>query len=442
MLQIHYIRALCARSILFLGIWLVLVALVACSDGDSPPDDVEPSSSSGDNSGGPCIGSNSPDIENAIKIEYKNGSAPEIINAFSEVAITSDGENVVVALPDSPPESEIEYDFVLSGTTSNGSLKLHGNVRKALNLNGVCITNSAGPAINIQGGKKVIVNLLNGTKSSLTDGSGYKCSGFAESEEQAKGAFFSEGKLEFVGSGSLGVKGKCNHAIVADNSLEIKGGTITVSESLNDGIHANDRIEVSGGNITIRSIGDAIQSEKSPKDYSKDWLVFSGGKIDIQTTGTKSHGIASEGPVTIKDDADITINVSGNGSKGIRARSWVEFYGGKTSIKTTGTKTDTGDPQEDSNSAGMKLTDELFFHEGELTIKTTGNGAKGINVDGNATIEGGKINIDANDDGLKVHGTLKIEGGTGTIKSTKKSAIDADNWNGDKGSIITQSGGS
>jgi len=467
---------------------------VACSSsgGDDPPDNggkssgggnssISSSSGGGNSSGGGGTssggggtssggggvsssggGSSSPSnldnlgLENAIVIKYNNGSAPEIKNDYSgKVNITTTNENVVVTISDSI------YHFVLTGSTSNGSLKISGDFKKSLYLNGVSITNSKGPAINIQNdkqvknsknSKRVNVHLVGGTQNLLSDAAGYKCKDFAENEEQAKGAFFSEGKLEFKDGGSLEVKGKCNHAIVADNDIEIESGIINVSEAVGDGIHANDRIQVKGGNITIKSEGDGIQSEKEATIGVNEWNVFSGGIINIQTTGIKSHGIVSEGPITIKGNVDITINVKGNGSKGIKSKSWVEFLGGKTSIQTSGTKhVEPGDTQDESNSAGIKLSADLMFKSGELTVKTTGEGAKGINVgitdkdgkaSGNANIEGGKINVEAIDDGLRVHGTLKITGGTGSIKSKKKKAIDVDptKWDGNKGSITTQDG--
>ena len=451
MLQIHYIRVSVARSVLFfarsalfLVIGLALVALVACSNGgDDPPDKVGTSSGGGNSSGGGGTssggGSSSPSsnlddlgLENAIVIKYKNGSAPEIKNDYSgKVSITTTDENVVVKISDSI------YHFVLTGSTSNGSLKIFGDFKKSLYLNGVSITNSKGPAINIQNdkqvknsknSKRVNVHLVNGTTNFLSDAADYKCKDFTEGEEQAKGAFFSEGKLEFKeDNGSLEVKGKCNHAIVADNNIEIEGGKINVSEAKGDGIHANDKIEVKGGDITIKSVGDGIQNEKEATIGVNEWNVFSGGKINIQTTGNKSHGIVSEGPITVSGNVDITISVKGDGSKGIKSKSWVEFLGGKTSIQTSGT-TDNSDPNDDSNATGLKLTSELMFTNGELTIKTTGLLAKGINIDGKATIKGGKIDIDAKDDGIKIKGipatggtltggTLAISGGTVEVKA-------------------------
>ncbi len=496
MLQIHYIRISLFRPVFFIG--LALVALVACSSnnggeepetgkssGGNPPaissssggggtssigsgfsssDEGTPSVSSSSSSIGsssPSLSSSSgggtsssdgsnpsgPDdlgIANAIVIKFKSGGEPEIKNNLSEVQITKTGANVVVTAPDN---ADAEYNFVISGTTSNGSLKFYGDVRKVLYLNGVSITNSAGSAINNQGSKitkkskRIVVNLVNGTQNFLSDAAGYKCTNFTEAEEQAKGAFFSEGKLEFDGgSGSLDVKGKCNHAIVVDNDFEVKSGKITISESVNDGIHANDIIQVSGGDITIKSAGDAIQSERGSGK-----VVITGGKINAQTTGIKSHGIACDSSfVSIGGNADVQISVSGNGSKGIRARGYAEFKGNaKTSIQTSGTKhTDPADPEDESNATGIKLTGDLFVEGGELTIKSLGLGAKGVNSDGNSSsIKSSKVDIEADDNGIKVKGTLTIESGTVTVKSKKTKAINAGTLNKKEGAVVNVTDG-
>jgi len=431
MLQIRYARISFVRSIVFSAIGLALVALVACTN---EPDDGNHNS----NSGGSLIGNewpfNSSDegltaspgidglgLENVIKIEYKNGGA-EITKTASEVTVDKDGENVVVTIPNT---TSTEYNFVISGTTANGSLKFYGDVKKSLYLNGVSITNSKGPAINIQKSGKIIVHLVNGTKNFLADAPGYTCSNAPQNAEQAKGAFFSEGRLEFEGSGSLEVKGKCNHAIVVDNDFKLKNGKITV-ESVNDGIHANDIIDVSGGVLSIKSEGDAIQSERGARRDGQPNITITGGKIKALTTGIKSHGIASDSAaISIAGKAIVQISVLGNGSKGIRARNWVEFKGSqKTSIKTSGTKhTDPADPEDETNSAGIKLTKDLFVEGGELTIKSLGVGAKGVNSDGSATMKGSKVDIEANDNGIKVKGTLTVESGTVTVKSKKTKAI-------------------
>jgi len=157
-------------------------------------------------------------------------------------------------------------------------------------------------------------------------------------------------------------------------------------------------------------------------------VIITGGKIAATTTGIKSHGITSEGPTIIEGNAIVQISVSGNGSKGILSRNYVDISGGKVSIKTSGDRNINNSvaPPDTSAATGIKLATDLSIKGGELTIKSLGNKAKGINTDRNATISAGNVNIDADDDGMRVHGNLKIDGGTVYVKSRKKNAIDCD----------------
>jgi len=414
-----------------LAIILILAVFLSCSPGgdgnEKEEDDGWPFDASGE------ILQQTPGLdglalENRIDIEYKNGSAPVITNIFSEVSITANGENVSVMIPLSSNE---EYSFVLSGTTSNGSLRFDGNVRKKLYLNGVNITSSKRPAINNQGNRHLLVHLVNGTQNYLTDSPNYETPG----KEDAKGTFFSEGKLDFEGSGSLEVRAKYRHAIVVDEDFEMNNGKIIVSEAVNDGIHANDKIKVKGGILNVTSAGDAIQSEQ-------DSIKIVGGKIIAKTTGVKSHGITSEKPISISGDAIIQISVLDEGSKGIRSRDYVEFDGGKTSIKTKGNRNidNSATPPDTSTAAGIKSDTDLLIKGGELTIKSLGDKAKGINTDRDATIKAGNINVEADDDGIKVKGKLRIEGGTVNIKSRRKTAIDAGSYEKTGGDVTSVDG--
>jgi len=345
--------------------------------------------------------------ENPIEIKYSNGGSPEIINPYEEVSVDKNGENVTVTL------GVAEYNLLISGTAQNGSLKIYGKERMGLYLNAVNITNNSGPAINIQKGKRINVCLVSGTENYLADGASYAT---PPGDEKAKGTFFSEEKLYFTGTGSLEVKAKYNHAIVVDNDFEIDNGKIIISEAVGDGIHANDKIQVNGGVIKIASKGDALQSEKGSS------VIISGGKILAQTTGIKSHGISSEGSITINENAKIQISVSGNGSKGIKSSNWMEILGGTTAILASGAQ-DKNDA-DTSTAAGIKVDANLNIEGGNLTIKSTGSKAKGINTSGDINMKNGNVDIEADDDGIKVHGTLKMSGGSISVKSRKSDNID------------------
>ncbi len=385
---------------------LVFWVFVSCSSSD-PDDPSEPGNVSWtpfDNSGENLQATPTcPDPENPIEIRYNNGGSPEIINPYEEVSVDKNGENVTVTL------GTAEYDLLLSGTAKNGSLKVYGKERTGLYLNGVNITNNSGPAINIQEGKRVNVCLVS-SKENYLEG---RATGVEKTE---KGAFFSEKKLYFTGNGSLEVKSKVGHAIVVDNDFEIENGKIIISEAAGDGIHANDKIEVKGGVIKIASKGDALQSEKANS------VIITGGKIAATTTGIKSHGISSEGTITIKENAIIQISVLGNGSKGIKSTGYTEILGGTTAILANGAQDKNN--ADTSTAAGIKVDDNLYIDGGKLTIKSPGSKAKGINVSGDLVMTAGNVDVEADDDGIKVHKILKMTGGSITVASKKSDNID------------------
>ena len=378
---------------------------------------------------------NCPNPDKAIEITYNNGGAPEINNPYENtVSVEKNGENVIVNLQSSGQE---ERNLRLSGTARDGSLKVRGYLsRVMLYMNGVNITKNSGPAINIQDGRRVTVCLVSGKENYLNG-----TSAAPQGDEQAKGAFFSEEKLYFTGNGSLEVKARSSgdpnrndHAIVVDNDFEIDNGKIIISEAAGDGIHANDKIEIKGGVIKIASKGDAIQSERFGTQIDPS-VVISGGKILAKTTGVKSHGITSESPISIKNNAIVQISVEGNGSKGIKSTRWAEIFGGTIKIKTSGDRD--GNDADSSTAAGIKVGNDdnlfdLFIEGGSITIQSTGSKAKGINVSNDIDMKGGNVDIEAEDDGIKVHGALKIKGGSISVSSRRSDDIDGE---------VTQTGG-
>ncbi|MCL2283759.1 MAG: carbohydrate-binding domain-containing protein [Fibromonadales bacterium] len=439
---------------LFLMVFFVF--FVSCGDDSSPNSgDSSDSSGNGNSSGGSnnnnssSSGNNNvktkceaiPDdlnrgldnlgLENAIVIKYNSGSAPSIDNPYqSAVTVSANSENVVVT---TAPGTITEYNLVVSGATSGGSLKVYGEYKIAIYLNGVSITNPSGPAINIQNNKKISLHLVGQTENYITDGPNYASSG----TEDAKGTIFSEGQLVFSGSGYLEIKGKNRHALVSDGYLSIEGGCIAVVEAEGDGIHANDDVTIKSGIISIASKGDAIQSEGMA-------VVVTGGQITAKTTGIKSHGITSLFQTSIKDNANIDINVSGNGSKGIKSDKYTEIMGGTVNIVTSGGRDidNTVAPPDTSNAIGIKSHTELWIEGGTLTIKSLGDKAKGISVDENIYMTAGSINIEADDDGIKVDGNLNVTGGSGSVTSKKKLAIDCKGATCNKGSLTTKDPGS
>jgi len=362
------------------------------------------------------------ELLNAVSVTFNNGSAPSVDKPadWGNDVVKVTGEHVVIDIPTAPTN----YNVVVRGTTTNGSIKIYNRFELTLHLNGANITNPKGPAVNIQNpgvsARSVAVNISG--VNTLADGAIYDT---PPNQEQAKGTFFSERRITFSGSGSLEVRSKGNHAIVVDNDLFFNNANIIIPEAEKDGIHANDSIVLTSGTFDIKCKGEAIQNENNTKA-----IVISGAKVKVATTDAKSHGISSEGDIIIGGSAtdSIIIKVTGNGSKGIRSRKNTRVDGGYITVEASGDRhiDNTVNPIDTSTAAAIKVEGNMVVTGGKLVLtadKSNGNG-KGINVDGNLSITGGDISATADGDGIKVNGNLNITGGHTYARSARTQDLD------------------
>ena len=274
------------------------------------------------------------DFSSTVTISFDNTVNISNPMADNGVSVQASGDQVTII----STAEEIEY--ILSGSTANGMVKIYSDYKFKLTLNGLTITNPSGPAINIQSHKRVFVQLNEGTQNTLTDGSSYATNG---SEDQ-KAAFFSEGQLIFNGNGTLTINGNNKHALCSDDYVRIYEGTFNLTSKVSDGIHTNDAVIIDGGTLTINAATDAIECEEGyilikdgniiiisgdegittsyeGSDSSiNPYMDIDGGTINITTTGTSAKGIKSLGNLTI-NGGDIRIKTSRSEAEGIESKN-------------------------------------------------------------------------------------------------------------------------
>lgn len=349
--------------------------------------------------------------KDTVVINY-SGTSAAISNPYQSdgVAITVAGADVTVKSTNTAKE----IVYLLSGTASKGSFKIYSEFRFNITMKSLSLTNSVGPAINIQSSKKGTINTLAGTTNNLVDGVTY-----ATSTEDQKGTLFSEGQLSFVGTGTLNLTGNNKHAIAADDYIAVSETNIIIKSAVKDGIHANDYflmdngtitvtssgdgivaeegyVALNGGTITINSVDDGIAAPYSGTDATiTPYVLIKGGKISVTTTGDKGNAIKSEGYTTISTGDALTLTVSGKGAKGIKTGGNFTLNAGTVKITTSGAAYyDTAD-LDIAAPAGVNCDKNLAINGGTLTVISTGLGAKGVSVDGTATVGGGTTNITA-----------------------------------------------
>lgn len=300
-----------------------------------------------------------------VTIVY-SGSTATITNpaATSGVTITQNGAQVTV-------QSTIAgVSYEVSGTTTNGSLKIYSDKKFKLTLTDASITNPSGPAINIQSEKTAFV-IVSGTNT-LTDATSYSN---IPTDEDAKGTLFSEGQLVFSGSGTLNVAGKYKHAIVSDDYIRVREGKIVVSQAVSDGLHANNYIIVDGGTLQLTVSSDGIDCEEG-------YIIINNGTFTLNTT---DDGIAASYDITEETTPDATITPN------------VTINGGTFSIKTT-------------EGEGIESKGSTTINGGNFTINAADDG---INSIGKLYINGGDFYVvSSSNDAIDANDSVTITGGT------------------------------
>lgn len=336
--------------------------------------------------------------------------------------ITTEGDHILVKAHNE--------GFVLkvSGKTENGSLCIYSDKKFELILSDTQICNPEGAAINIQKGNCFVV--LDG-ENSLSDGSAAQYA--KTNDEDEKAVFFSEDDLRFSGKGSLNITavnsiGKS--CLASDDALFFRPGIelqLQAGASAGHGIKANDAIVVKGGVFNIHT------EAKGKKALACDGLGhFAGGRITAITTGGVDNTVATDlsGSACIKTDStllitggELRLKSTGQGGKGISCDQNIQIEGGDLYIITTGAMYGTSNDNRPGWGGNNSSSDNSVS-------------PKGIKGDQNVTISGGNIYIrtsGTNAEGIESKATLSFTGG-----STAVSAYD-DGLNASK--AINVSGG-
>lgn len=294
--------------------------------------------------------------QEGIRVVWSEGAAPEVVGVPADVAVAIDGGNVTLTCSNTTEE----YTYILSGQSANGSFTLVSDYKSTIRLEGLQLQSSLEEALNIKCGKRVALVVEDGTTNTLSD---------ATADNGQKGAIYCKGHLELSGGGTLNLTGHVKHALSTKEYLQVKKsfGTLNVLSAANDGIHAGQYFQMNGGAVNITGIGgDGIQAEVTddPEDELNGQMLIKGGTISIKST--------AEGRKSLKCDGDFTMT------------------GGSVNIENSGNGC-TVDGDTDT-AKGISTEGNAYLLGGEITIKMTGTGGKGIKVEGNYEqgVEGGE----------------------------------------------------
>ena len=383
----------------------------------------------------------------------------------SGVSVTINGNDITV---DHGSTEGICY--VVTGTTSDGSLTINGSTNFELNLNNANITNQRSTAIDMESKKNAYL-VLTGTNS-VKDGT--------TADDSHKGAIYSKGKLLISGDGALEVYGTYNNGIHGKSNVVIdKGVNLYVKSTANHGIKAGSDLIINGGIVNVEVSANGAKAINGDTN-----VTINGGRTTTIATGngewevdetltyggeTKAAaGVACDG-IFYMNGGELYAMATGSGGKGIKADLEGYITGGKIRAITTGGlyysngstenhnytgNTDNLPAAYTSSPKGMKIGYKeedgtttttygiLKISGGDIMVRTSGNNAEGIESKGTLDITGGSVLVYAHDDGINSTGDMTISGGTVVAVGTNNDAIDANGNMYLKGGTIIACGAS
>ena len=330
--------------------------------------------------------------------------------------------------------------YIVTGTTTNGSLTIKGNTDYELKLNGTEITNPASVAINLDSKMGAYI-VLSGTNK-LTDGAG--------DDDSHKSTLYSKGKMLFSGDGTLDIYGVYNNGIHSKSYLVFDKGINLYIEAANHGIKASSDIIINGGIINVSTAGAGAKGINGDEN-----IIVNGGRTTTICTGngewddedleTKaSAGLACELTMTI-NGGEVYSKATGSGGKGLKADYEAYINGGKVRAITEGGlyycdgktenhnykgNTDNLDDAYTSSPKGIKVGTKnvhglLNITGGDVMVRTSGYNGEGIESKGTLEISGGTVMVAAYDDAINSSSDLTISGGTVIAVGTNNDGIDA-----------------
>lgn len=366
-----------------------------------------------------------------VYVRYDSTTA-SVTTSVPGIIYYTDGAYVTV---DMLTNSVKNVEIVVSGSTTDGQLKIYGNKKHKLTLDGVTIVSLKGPAINDQCKKRVFVHLADGTVNKLADASEYDNDprylgdGTPETEDR-KGCFFAEGTMLYSGTGLLVVEGRQRHGIATDGYMFMRPGvTIAVTDAVKNALHIKgnltdeEGLHMLGGLLYARSSGEAGRAVKTDQH-----VKLRGGCTLLGASGEPAYDVESadlSSGAAIKADGNVyitggthTLYCTGSGAKGINATAGISVSGGYTTITSVGGPyTYPADSKLTALPTGMKSDGAITVSGGNLNLlaitadSDTSLDTRAIDSKSILNVSGGYIYAYATDAALTATSGIEIEGG-------------------------------
>ena len=325
-----------------------------------------------------------------VFIIYSNSSV-NVVNPFSNngVTVNTSGTNVTVN------STMANVPYVVSGSSSNGSLTFNSSNSFFMALNNLSLTSGNTAAINIASPVAVTLNLRG--SSTIAD----------NANNPINGTLYAAGNLSINGTGLLLVTGNSKHGISVEGNMTVYSGALRIIDTDSDGIHGSSNLTWNGGMLNI------VSSGSDGLDFSGT-VTINNGDLTINTT-TESQRSIKVSDVFTMTGGTLHLNVTGNDCKGIKGDSDVILSGGTLELQVAG-----------DGSNGISSDTDVTVNGANITIVSNALDGKCVKSDGTFHMSSGSIDLTHSGNiskGIKTVGDITLSGGTITITSSGNTVV-------------------
>lgn len=355
--------------------------------------------------------------------DYDSAAAVKITLNGNSISCNSDS----VFIESTTATVKSDGIYLIEGNLDDGSIIVDAgeDAKPQLVLNNATIHSATFAPIYVRNANKVFITLAENSENTLSNEDSYT----QIDDNNIDSTVFSKSDLTLNGSGKLSVCSPSGHGIVCKDDLCITDGIYSIESALH-GIDANNSIRVKAGELAINSGKDGFHSEHN-EDGTKGFVYVSGGSFDITAEG---DGISASSFVQIEKGSFKLLcgNGADNGSsnnqmggyygttedieskKGIKSVNAMLIDGGEFDINSAddavhsnkSITVNDGNFTVATGDDGFHADESLTVNDGTINIGRCYEGLEALDL----IVAGGKISLEASDDGLNAAGGMDSSG--------------------------------
>lgn len=327
----------------------------------------------------------------------------EVSAAPHGVDVSVNGSNVVLR------SGVAGVEYVVRGSTGNGSLTIVSELSPLLTLDTLDIHSKGNYAMAVSSKEKIFIR---GSVVALSD---EPATGGVVDKQAAVLSLM--GDAVFCGGVDICLQAARRDALRSTGIIYIDSAHIAVDYAAASAVNATKGVVLASGEFVGTALKDVVKIKQGN-------FIMLGGALTLGAAADKADAITARNIYLY--DGVLTADVQGAAAKGLKSKESVFLLGGELKVHTSGGALFAEKKSDYSSSSCIKSSLNTYINGANVSLVSDGDAGKGINCDGLLQIDGGHVAImTAGDDvnhpidlnahasakGVKCDSTILINGG-------------------------------